>query len=113
MLILEYIWLDSNYSPRSKTKVIKNAIKFNSFQELTNQLPIWNFDGSSTGQAVTSDSEVLLKPVKTVPDPFRKSGNTENKLSFLVEYVPFQKSPYTYCIFYPWWFHMYKSTFDI
>lgn len=84
MFILEYIWLDSNYSPRSKTKVITSEIKFNSFQELTSKLPIWNFDGSSTGQAITSDSEVLLKPVKTIPDPFRNGANNENRLSFLV-----------------------------
>ena len=25
-------------------------------------LPIWNFDGSSTGQAVTANSEVIIKP---------------------------------------------------
>jgi glutamine synthetase len=35
------------------------------------ELPIWNFDGSSTGQAPGHDSEVLLKPVAIFPDPFR------------------------------------------
>lgn len=30
-----------------------------------------NFDGSSTGQAPGHDSEVLLKPVRLFPDPFR------------------------------------------
>jgi hypothetical protein len=35
------------------------------------ELPIWNFDGSSTGQAPGHDSEVLLKPVRIFPDPFR------------------------------------------
>lgn len=34
-------------------------------------LPIWNFDGSSTKQAPGFDSEVLLRPVRIVPDPFR------------------------------------------
>ena len=35
------------------------------------ELPIWNFDGSSTGQAPGTDSEVMLKPVRIFPDPFR------------------------------------------
>lgn len=31
----------------------------------------WTFDGSSTEQAVTKDSEIYLKPVFMVRDPFR------------------------------------------
>jgi glutamine synthetase len=38
-------------------------------------LPIWNFDGSSTGQAPGHNSEVLLKPVRIVRDPFRGGDN--------------------------------------
>lgn len=35
-------------------------------------LPLWQFDGSSTGQAEgTATSEIRLTPVKYVPDPFR------------------------------------------
>lgn len=37
--------------------------------------PIWNFDGSSTGQAPGDDSEVLLKPRAIYPDPFRGGKN--------------------------------------
>lgn len=37
--------------------------------------PIWNFDGSSTGQAPGDDSEVLLKPQAIFPDPFRGGKN--------------------------------------
>ena len=32
---------------------------------------MWNYDGSSTGQAPGSDSEVLLKPCAIFNDPFR------------------------------------------
>ncbi len=32
---------------------------------------MWNFDGSSTNQAVSTDSEVELKPVAVYKDPFR------------------------------------------
>jgi len=35
-------------------------------------LPIWNFDGSSTNQADGHDSEVLLKPVRIYRNPFVK-----------------------------------------
>ena len=69
-MILEYIWLDNEQKCRSKTKVIKNNNKINLNDVQT--LPEWNYDGSSTGQATTEDSEVILKPVKVVKDPFRK-----------------------------------------
>ncbi len=39
------------------------------------ELPIWNFDGSSTGQAPGHDSEVLLRPCSIFPDPFRGAPN--------------------------------------
>ena len=69
---LEYIWLDG-YEPvpnlRSKTKVVE----FGDFPSLE-ELPVWNFDGSSTRQADGSDSDCLLKPVAVFPDPARVDG---------------------------------------
>lgn len=38
-------------------------------------LPMWNFDGSSTGQAPGDNSDVNLKPVAVFPDPFRRGKN--------------------------------------
>ena len=38
-------------------------------------LPMWNFDGSSTGQAPGDNSDVYLKPVAVFPDPFRGAPN--------------------------------------
>ena len=39
------------------------------------ELPIWNFDGSSTGQAEGSNSDVYLYPVAMYRDPFRLGDN--------------------------------------
>ena len=76
MLILEYIWLDSNNNPRSKTKVSKKKLPENldidKEKDILSILELWNFDGSSTGQATTEDSEIILRPIKCVKDPFRR-----------------------------------------
>ena len=60
MLILEYIWLDSNNNPRSKTKVsnkkLPENINIEKEKDVLSILELWNFDGSSTGQATTEDS---------------------------------------------------------
>lgn len=66
---LEYIWIGGNNELRSKTKII-NLDSNNENIKLCN-ISEWNYDGSSTNQAEGNDSEVILKPVKVVPDPFR------------------------------------------
>ncbi len=63
-MIAEYIWLDNDNSItngnfRSKIRVV----------DLNNEAD-WNFDGSSTGQATTENSEVILKVVYNVNHPF-------------------------------------------
>lgn len=66
----EYIWIGgSGADIRTKTKTLTTVPKS------VDQLPLWNFDGSSTGQAPGSDSEVYLKPVAMYPDPFRGVPN--------------------------------------
>ncbi|HET7573143.1 MAG TPA: glutamine synthetase beta-grasp domain-containing protein [Gaiellaceae bacterium] len=64
---LEYIWLDG-YEPvpnlRGKTRVEE----FDAFPALE-ELPVWNFDGSSTRQAEGHDSDCFLRPVAIYPDP--------------------------------------------
>jgi glutamine synthetase len=69
---LEYIWLDG-YEPtanlRSKTKIVA----FDGEPTLED-LPLWNFDGSSTRQAEGSSSDCLLQPVAVFPDPARKNA---------------------------------------
>lgn len=39
------------------------------------ELPKWNYDGSSTGQAPGEDSEVILYPQAIFKDPFRRGNN--------------------------------------
>jgi glutamine synthetase len=66
----EYIWIGGSGSDlRTKTKTL------NAKPTSVDDLPIWNFDGSSTGQAPGSDSEVYLRPVAMYPDPFRGAPN--------------------------------------
>jgi glutamine synthetase len=67
----EYVWIGGSGSDlRCKTKTL-DMTEVKSVSEL----PIWNYDGSSTGQAPGKDSEVYLKPVAIYPDPFRRGKN--------------------------------------
>ena len=61
---IDYLWVDGFDTPsiRSKTKV--EPFKENDNGEQALEIRGWNFDGSSTGQASTSDSERLLTPVR-------------------------------------------------
>lgn len=86
--IFEYIWLDNDKEFRSKTKIMTNleVIDIGAFDELfclnhenrmtvAKLLPVWNYDGSSTGQATTDNSEILLMPCCVFLDPFRNNKN--------------------------------------
>ena len=64
--IVEYVWIDGNYGLRSKARVMDGEVTS------LEQLPVWNFDGSSTNQASGEESEVLLHPAALFNDPFRK-----------------------------------------
>jgi glutamine synthetase len=68
--IVEYVWLGgTGLDLRCKAKTYETAI--NSL----NDIDEWNYDGSSTWQATTESSEVLLKPVALFNDPFRGEPN--------------------------------------
>jgi glutamine synthetase len=63
----EYIWIDADFNVRAKGRTV-TSIKLE-------ELPDWNFDGSSTGQALGNDSEIILKPAAVYRDPFRPGDN--------------------------------------
>ncbi|CAI8012758.1 Glutamine synthetase [Geodia barretti] len=64
----EYIWIDGSEPTsrlRSKGKVVP----------MGEEPPIWGFDGSSTNQAPGENSDCVLRPVFTCPDPIRGGDN--------------------------------------
>lgn len=67
----EYIWLDAKGTPRSKTRMLPDGVLGVSVAE---DLPSWQYDGSSTGQAELGSSDVLLRPVRIFRNPFSSSG---------------------------------------
>ena len=89
--ICEYIWLDAEGKARSKTNVLQGLVS------RLSDLPVWDYDGSSTGQAEGKDSEVLLQPVAWYPDPFRREnldllhGIVSTKLVLCETYLPDEK----------------------
>jgi len=68
-VIAEYVWIDGSNGIRSKSKTL------NEKPQKVEDLPEWNFDGSSTGQAPGDNSDVYLRPVAYYPDPFRLGDN--------------------------------------
>ena len=69
--ILEYLWLDGNGNRRSKIKIVNFNVKS------VGDIPIWNYDGSSTGQADSNgNTEVILVPCKLFYNPLTISNSS-------------------------------------
>ena len=68
-MLVEYVWLDAHGNPRSKTRVIETPKGTDEKKNV--EIPLWNFDGTSTGQAESNKSEIIIRPVAAFPDPFR------------------------------------------
>ena len=64
-IIAEYIWIDGE-NLRSKIKIVKDE----------EAIGIWNFDGSSTGQSLTKDSDLILNPIDKIKNPLLPSDMT-------------------------------------
>ena len=68
----EYIWIDGQKPTaklRSKTKILDHHVKSLS------DIPEWAYDGSSTYQASGHFSDLLLRPVRYVPDPLHREND--------------------------------------
>ena len=76
--VVEYIWIGGNQELRSKTRIL-----YDLGTNDINEIPEWNFDGSSTDQSSGEESELILKPKKLFMNPFRPSKKT-NKNSIFV-----------------------------
>jgi glutamine synthetase len=112
---LEYVWIDSENCARSKIKIVNyNEIFLNDnttiaklaskaspnfFWDQISQtiithlndnlkiesIPIWNFDGSSTGQAIGHESDVILRPIRIYHNPFFQETNKLKSYLILCE----------------------------
>ena len=83
-IVAEYVWIDGNGGLRSKIKILGQQISSNDNKYLPITLatfPEWNFDGSSTGQSETRNSDLMLRPVYFCNSPFNQTAGI---LQFLV-----------------------------
>lgn len=69
---VEYIWLDGDKPQklRSKTRILYTPVFYDLMDVNDINLPDWSYDGSSTKQADTGNSEIILKPDSIFKDPF-------------------------------------------
>jgi glutamine synthetase len=71
--ILEYVWIDADGGMRSKIRVVDIGVAGVECILTDSGRWEWSFDGSSTGQATGTDSDVLIRPVAIYPNPFYNS----------------------------------------
>jgi glutamine synthetase len=86
MISIEYIWLGGHNEFRSKVRYLNIAKPADiNLDEL-----VWNYDGSSTDQATTESSEIILKPVRMYKDT---SSSTQSTYFALCETFDLANNP--------------------
>jgi len=85
-IIAEYLWLDVKLHMRSKYRTLVGQHTSDivsafitrdvrvSKKNVLEIMPNWNYDGSSTGQCTTEQSEAILDPVNVIPHPFLRQA---------------------------------------
>ena len=81
--ILEYVWIDAAGGMRSKTRVVTMDGSDNILSSPAQWE--WSFDGSSTGQATGTDSDVIIRPVAVYRNPFYINDDISRSLLVLCE----------------------------
>ena len=75
-VIAEYVWVsgaDTHHDLRSKQRTLyltKSDLENPAALVTSGKLPNWNYDGSSTNQALGLDTEIVIKPMACYTHPF-------------------------------------------
>ena len=82
---IEYVWLDGNSPSNIRSKVKYQKMNISAIQEQTimRMIPQAYFDGSSTNQTETNNSDCILRPIKVIPSPFDPPANTGQTISWI------------------------------
>ena len=78
MVRLEYVWLDGYTTKNLRSKVRYENWRLDTNEGLSREAvlskcPQWSYDGSSTGQADTSSSDIMLNPVRVYANPLEET----------------------------------------
>lgn len=68
-VMVQYVWIDAHGGLRCKSRTVAKV------PASVDELPEWNFDGSSTEQSTGDNSDVLIRPKAMFRDPFRRGNN--------------------------------------
>ena len=74
-IIAEYIWIGGEGELRSKARTLEVSDGSFITSPTIDNIPSWDYDGSSTKQAKGNISEVILQPQAIFKCPFRKGNN--------------------------------------
>ena len=92
LIRLDYVWLGGEGTQNLRTKVKYEMIEVENPQmppspdELFSTVSDWSYDGSSTNQANTESSDLVLKPVKAYGNPFvaNRGGQRGSLPSYII-----------------------------